>query len=46
MRTKTPKKQPALKQALDAKAAMPIPPVTLAKAVATQPMKQIRKGKK
>ena len=42
MRTKTPKKQPALKQALDAKAAMPIPPATLAKAVATQPVKKMK----
>ena len=41
MRTKTPKKQPALKQALDAKAAMPIPPATLAKA-ATQPVKKMK----
>ena len=46
MRTKTPKKQPALKQALDAKAAMPIPPATLAKAGPTQPVKQMRKCKK
>jgi hypothetical protein len=43
---KTPKKLPAIKQALYAKAAMPIPPATLAKAGPTQPVKKMRKGKK
>jgi hypothetical protein len=43
---KTLKKQPALKHALYAKAAMPVPPATLAKAGPTQPVKKIRKGKK
>ena len=40
------KKQPALKHALYAKTAMPVPPATLAKAGPTHPVKKIRKGKK